>query len=296
MTGAGSALPVAYTTENDFMGDIATGPTFRAPGIEPQVEELDLQRQLERIRQPDSPMPLTSLMQNLEGAVSVSFYLTDDNWHELVFGDDGMIGAGLRPSARWYFGVDLVDQTVNRVTLGTVVTQVQIQYQQDQSVRVTLTMLYGDETGEADEFDPTAVEKPAKADIFASHSTSLDIDGAAIETYLQSASLTLPNLARFRRGAGIHPVDAVPGAVEPELSTNATFTETDRLDIAYGNDTPAAMLDEVDATLEFTNDQDTTIGYDVSAKPNNYPWNDLVQGDADLSEDITWHVSSLEAV
>ncbi|AFZ74564.1 phage tail tube protein [Natronobacterium gregoryi] len=303
MTGAGSALPVAFAMEDEFMGGLKEEdgePTFVEPGIDPQVEELDLQRQLERVRRPDDPIPLTSLAQNLEGAASVSFVLTDDNWHDLVF-EDGLIEKGLRPSARWHFGVDLIEGTVERITLGTVVTQVQIQYQQDQNVRVTLTMLYGDEVGgdsdEANEFDPTDVERPAKSDVFASHSTSLEIDDAAVETYLQSAGLTISNLARFRRGAGFHPVDAVPGAVEPDLSTNATFTESDRRDIAYGGSTPATMLDEIDATLEFDRDDGSDpIAYDLEVKPDNYAWNDLVQADTDLGEDINWHVSHVEAV
>ncbi|WP_265112281.1 phage tail tube protein [Halosolutus halophilus] len=304
MTGAGSALPVAFAIEETFMGAIVDqdsdgNPEFYVPGYNPTVEELDLQRELQRIREPDSAFPLTSLTQTIEGAVSVSFDLATDTWHDLVFSNN-TIEPGLRPSGRWYFGVDLASETPQRVTLGTIVTQVQIQYQQGQNVRVSLTMLYADEADEtsteAGEFSATDVQKPSASDVYAHHGTTLTIDASTVETYLQSADLTISNIARFREGASVRPVDAVTDAVEPSLSTNATFTETSRRDLAYGGSTPASQLSEVDATLDFTNDAGTTIGYSLSLKPENYAWNDLVEAETDLSDDINWHVSDVQVV
>jgi hypothetical protein len=117
---------------------------------------------------------------------------------------------------------------------------------------------------------------------------------------MQSATLSLTGLARFRRGQSRHPYDAVIGAIEPSFSTDATFTERDQLALAVDDtagDTAGASepVGKVPASLSFSNGQGTSIAYDlIDCQPNSYSWSDLIAADTDLSEPIDYHVADVE--
>jgi len=293
MTGAGSAT-VAYTVEDSFGDGPSADPTWRQPFIDVTVGDLSVEQALERNRQPDDPTPAGSREGNWEGAASVSGTLCDDNWHEIVFADGGTAlphSTMEAPSAAWYFAVELPDGTTeSRTPTGAIVTEATINYEQGSDVTVELTILYGFEP--TDIAAPGTIGQPSESDAFSWHGTTFDVDGMG-QSLLQSSTLSLAGLARFRRGQGRHPYDAVVDAIEPSLSSDATFTERDQLAMAVDDVDDA--VGKAPATLSFENGQGTTIGYNLSeVQPTSYGWSDLVTADTDLSEPIDYHVADVE--
>jgi len=299
MTGAGSA-DVAYALETEYLGSLEDSdgdgnPEYYQPGKNITVSEASLQNALTRIRDPDDPEPLTSIAQNFEGALNVSFTLAEDNWHDLVFNDGTNTGfvAGRMPSSSWFLGVDYLNGTTERVAEGAVVTEATINYQQGSNVTVDLTLIYGDESKNAS-ITPSNIQKAPGSDVYAFHGASLTVDTVGQGERLQSATLSIPTGARFHRGADRHPVDAVIGNVDASLSSDAIFTGPDQLELAYGGASPSSAISATTASLTFTNGAGTTIGYDLSGvKPNSYNWSDLVSGDSDLTEPIDYHVNGV---
>ncbi len=291
MTGAGSAT-VAYVLEDDFGDGPGEGEDWIQPGIDITIGDLSVEKALQRRRNPDDPRPVGSGKGDWEGAISVSFTKTDDNFHDLVFADDGTAlpdaPTGV-PSAAWYFGVDLVDGDDERTPTGAVVVDAQVNYNQGEDVTVDLTIVYGDEPDDIDA--PDTIQQPDDDDAYVSHGTDLDVDGVS-QTLLQTATLSLSNLARFRRGPEIKPYDAVTGAIEPSFTSDATYTERDQLDIAV---TGEVELEKVDGTFTVENAKGETTAYELKdMQPSNYSWSDLVNPDADLSEPIDYHVRTVE--
>lgn len=292
MPGAGSAT-VAFAMEPEYLGD-PVDPTYYQPGKDIEVTELSLQNALQRVYDPSSPEPLESLVGNLEGAVSVTFTLTNDNWHEAVFNDGGTaFTSGRMPSSRWYFGVDYLDGTTERVAKGAVVTEATISYQQGERVTASLTLIYGDEAQE-ESITPADIEKAGEGAVHNFSGADLDVDAVG-QSKLQSADLSISTNARFHRGTQRQPLDATIGGVETTLSTDAIYSGPTQMDIAYGGATPADSLDAVDASLSFENSLAETIPYSLSGlKPDTYGWADLVNADTDLTESVQYHVSSVE--
>lgn len=297
MTGAGSAT-VAWTPEEALGDGPGVDPTWRG-FIDVAVNDLSIDQALERSRYPDDPTPARSRARDFEGALGVSFALAGEDWHELVFADGGTAlpnSPMAVPSSTWYLGVDLPDSTTDaRTPTGVIVTGADVQFQRPDDVRVDLTMLYGFEPEDVDA--PEAVEQPDKDAVYSYHGTHLDVDGTS-QSLMDTATLSLNNLARFRRGQSRHPFDAVTGAIEPSLSTDATYTESDQRDVAYGSTSAGGieMIDQVNAELSFENGLGEEIGYDMSGvQPTNYTWSDLV-GDTDLGEPVDYHVADVEVV
>lgn len=304
MTGAGSAT-VAYALEDSYGGPLTDSdgdstPDWYQPGVNISISEgPTIEHALERVRHPDDPTPAGSREGNFEGTINISFTLTDDNFHDLVFADGGTALPHeplTAPSATWYFGVDLPDgTTVPRMATGTIVPEATINYEQGSDVTVDLTMLYGDEPDDVTVPSAADIQQPSDEDVFSWHGTRLQVD-AASQSLLQSATLSLTGLARFRRGQSRHPFDAVVDSIEPALSADATFTEREQLDLAYGGGTsPQETVGKIDGTLTFENGQGTSIGYNLTGlQPTTYSWSELVSGENDLSEPIDYHVTDVE--
>lgn len=299
MTGAGSAT-VAYAVEDSY-GSLPTSPTWRQPGIDVTVSDLTVDQALERSRQPDDPTPAGSREGNWEGALGLSWTLTDANFHELVFaGGSGTLPSGptRAPSATWYLATDLPDGTTeSRTPTGAVVQDASISYQQGDDVTVELTILYGDEPDTVTAPADADIQQPAEGDAYSWHGASFSVDGVN-QPLMQSATLSLSGLARFRRGQDRHPYDAVVDAIEPSFSTDAIFTERDQLALAV-DDVDSGSYEEVGAVAgEFAleNGAGDTITYTLSGlQPTSYAWSDLVAPDADLSEPIDYHVADVSA-
>ena len=300
MPGAGSAN-VAFTPEPEFGAGPGTDPTWTQPGIDISVTDLTVEQALERSRHPDSPLPQGSRPRDFEGGIGIEFTLTDANWHDLVFADGGTalpVEGVTAPSSAWYFATTLPDGTTEpRTPTGTVITDAEVLYERASDIRVSLTGIYGFEPDDITAPADGAIQQPSDEDAFSYHGASFSVDGLN-QPLMQSATISLTGLARFRRGQSRHPYNAVTGAIEPAFSTDAIFTERDQL---------AAAVDDVDANnyeqigkvpgeLSFENGQGDTIEYALSdLQPTSYGWANLVAADTDLSEPIDYHVSMVEA-
>ncbi|GAA1280096.1 hypothetical protein GCM10009646_78850 [Streptomyces aureus] len=300
MTGAGSAT-VAYTVEDEFGEGPGTDPTWRQPFIDISVGSLPVEQALERSRQPDDPTPAGSRPGNWEGALDITGTLTDAHWHDLAFADGGTALPNepmMAPSATWYLGVTLPDGSDEpRTPTGAIVPSASVNIEQGQDTTVDLTILYGFEPDEDDrDFDlPSTIEQPSDEDAYAWHGASFEVDGMG-QSLMQSATLDLSGLARFRRGMSRHPHSAVVDAIEPSFTTDATFTERDQLALAVDDTQDDGVVGKVPATVSLENGQGETIEYSLEdCQPNSYDWNNLVAPDDDLSEPISYHVADVEA-
>lgn len=297
MTGAGSAT-VAYALEQDYAGSLVDSdtdgnPEYYQPGKNITVGDASLENALQRVRDPDSAESVGSLAQNFEGALSVEFDLAGSNWHDLVFNDGGTgFTSGVMPSSTWFLGVDYMGGTSERALSGAVVTDAAVSYEQGAPIGISLTLIYGNEEKDV-AITPSNIQRPTESDVYMFHGAELTVD-AAVQAKLQSAELSIPTGARFHRGADRHPLAAVIGAVEPELTTTAIYEGPEQADLAYGGSTPASMLSSVNGSLALTNGTGSTITYNLTGmKPNSYNWASLVDAENDLTEPVTYYVDSV---
>ena len=303
MTGAGSAT-VAYAMEQSYGGALVDSdsdgtPEWFQPGIDISITDLTVEQALERSRHPNNPLPAGSREGNFEGGLGVEFTMTDANFHDLVFADGGTAlptSPMAAPSSTWYLAVQLPDGTTeSRTPTGAVVTDAEISYEQGNDVRVTLTLIYGDEPDNVTAPAAGDIQQPSVADVYSWHGTSFTVDTVG-QALMQSSTISLSGLARFRRGQSRHPNDAVADAIEPSFSSDAVFTERDQLALAVdGVDSGSyEQVGKVAGSVTFENGQGSTIEYAMEGlQPTTYSWSDLVAADTDLSEPIDYHVTNV---
>jgi len=300
MTGAGSAR-VAFALEDTFR--TLDTPSWIQPGENISVGSASLENALQRARQPDDPRPDGSYAGNVEGAYNVSFALTDTQFHDLIFPDGTALAstASLAPSATWYIESELPDGTTQRRFLaGACVESVSISYNQGEAVTVDLTIIYADEPEVGGEHGTAPADgdiaQPTKDDIATFSGVSLDINGVAVDK-LQSASLDISGMARFRRGPSRFAVDAVVGAYEPTLSVEAILSSDQNRTLAYGSSTAAAPLDTIDestGSFAIENRNGNVATYTLSGlQPNTFDYADLVSPDADVTDPTDFQVKDV---
>jgi hypothetical protein len=295
MPGAGSA-EVAFRVESGFNSPGAGD--WIQPGMDITVTP-DIDNELTRNRQPDDPTPARSRTGNFVGTVDVSFTLTDSEWHALIPDSSGSLSgaSGIVPTAEWYFDVDALNSsgtgTFNQslTTAGTAVTDATVNYQEGEVVTVDLTLAFGHLSDQT----PGTIVSPAAADVFTHHGVSLSVDTVSASA-LQTMSLSLNSLARRVDDQSRNAFSMVAGAMSPELSADAIFTEADQLKQALGGST-TSIADRVSGsggTITLENGNGDTITYALSdVQPTSYAWNDLVNPDTDLTESIQYHVSDV---
>jgi hypothetical protein len=298
MTGAGSAI-AAYTLESELGAGPSADPTWIQPGIDMVVNDLTVEQALERSRQPNSPLPQGSRPRDFEGGIGLEWTLTDANWHDLVFADGGtaLPTEPMRaPSSTWYFATKLPDGTTEpRTPTGTIITDAEASYTRNSDIRISLTGLYGFEPDDVTAPAEADIQQPSDEDAFSYHGASFSVDGLN-QPLMQSATISLTGLARFRRGQGRHPYDAVTGAIEPSFSTDAIFTERDQLAAAVDDvdNSDYEQIGKVPGVVTFENGKGDTIEYALDdLQPTSYSWADLVAADTDLTEPIDWHVTNV---
>jgi len=287
MTGSGSSR-VAFSLEDSYR-TLPDVPSWTQPGLDVSVGSASLENALQRSRQPDDPRPAGSREGNLQGALNVSFSLTDTNYHELVFANgsnDGLATeASLAPSATWYIEGQLPDGSEERFLEGASVESWSINYAQGERVTVDLTIVYGNELDPADADAPDVpsdISQPTKSDIIMWHGFDLDFNTANVAK-LQSASIDIGGMARPRRDQSRFISDMVVGAYEPTLSFEAILGDTERRELAYGSSGATSPSEDTIADQTAT----VTLGSlgDLSlegVQPNTYDWQQLVD-----SEDTT---------
>lgn len=295
MTGAGSGA-VAFTTESSFLTEV-TDPTYRHPGHDPVVQDLELQRALERQRKPGQVFADESVAGNLEGAFAIEFTLDPDQQehvHDIVFNSTApyALVPGRASTSRWYTGVDYIGGTAERVLLGCAPLDYTVRYTQGGSIRVEVAFLYADEEFNAT-LSPSNIDEATGAP-GRWHGMDLTL-GGTLQSNENSVTLSLSNLSRFQRGSQKRPVEAVVGAAQADLSVDTTITEADQLELAYGGGGQTATsktMDSVAGSLELSAAGSTVTTYTLDAlTPDRYAWGDLLNDEADTAERIDFYVT-----
>ncbi|MFC7253712.1 phage tail tube protein [Haloplanus litoreus] len=246
-----------------------------------------------------TPSSLSSVKQNFEGAVAVEAVVSADvhgDVQDLVFNDSGTGFVSGRPaSGRIFAGIDYLDGTAERELIGCIPVDYSVTYEQGGMTTYSLSMLYADEQ-EATSITPTGVTQVTDGSSVPFHGTTLTIDAADV-TKLQSATLSISNIARFQRGGETTPVDAVIAAPETTLEASAIFTGPEtRLDLAYGGGSvnePQDQLSSVTGSFSLTSKGGASVTtYDLpKLKPDSYQWADLIDAETDLTDPTTFHVN-----
>lgn len=299
MTGAGSAQ-VCYAVEDSY-NSLPGSPTWKQPGLDIEVGTASWENALMRARHPDSPLPQGSRKGNQEGAYNITFSQDkDQDIHELIFPKSSNTqlasGADTVPSATWYLSADAIDQTEERFLAGASVESVTWNYNQGQKNTIDLTVIYGyePEVGGSHGNAPAAISQPAKDDIVMWSDTDFQISGASV-TKLQTLSLTISGLSRFRRGQQQGPVDAVVGAYEPTMTVEAILSDNTQQQLAYGSSTavePLSTIDETDCTLIFDPASNLNV---LGVQPNSFDWAQLVS-EEDVMDPTEYHVKNVSVV
>ena len=301
MTGAGSA-EVAFADEDSF-ATLPGVPTWYQPGEDIQVTDYTLVRNLQRKRKPDDPRPTGSREGNREVAFSISFSLTDTNWHDMAFanGGTGLAQSGsLAPTASWYLKSDTLPGTEERFIQGGAVESFTVNYNQGEDITVDLMIIGGREYDAGDGSAPSVpgtINQPSKDDIATFAGASFDLNGSQLSTKLQSFNFTVSGAARFRRGQQQEAVDAVVGAYEPSFNVTAILEDSTQRELAYGTSGTTAPQDTVDTssgTITIDNPAGTLTTYSlVDLQPTNYEWADLVSADTDITEPTEYHATDI---
>lgn len=289
-------VDVAFRAESAYLDPDEEG-TWYQPGKNISVTELNLDNQLEALRDPNNPVPIDRLEGNFEGALGINCTLAGDPippWHDLVFAGDGALpsSGGRAPSAEWAIGLDYIGGTIERTAQGATVTEASLEWNNGQAWTVDLTLLYGNESKD-DEFTPTEVETLGSEKTYNHAATDIQIDSVGVEG-LSSFTLNLSELARLRQGLGRHPYEAVIGPINPTVDVQADFTDESpsHLELAYGDASePADDVGAAPITVDATNKDGDELGYAIDeAKPATYGWDELVEPDADEQENITFEI------
>ena len=301
MTGAGSAT-VAFGKEVSLGGSLVDSdgdgnPEYYKWGRNASITELELSNALQRMREGDQVESVSSVAQNLEGAVSVEATVSadvHDHVHDVVFNDAGSgFTSGLAASARTYAGVDYIGGTAERELLGCIPLEFSLSYEQGGMVTYSLSMGYVDEKKNTS-ITPSSITGPTDGNDVPFHGFTLSVDGAAVAK-LQSAELTISNVARYQWGNQRTPIDAVIAAPEASLNANAIFEGPDRLELAYGGTGSSATQDSLTAvagSVDISVAGANVATYDLpQLKPDSYAWNDLINADNDLTDQTTFHVN-----
>jgi len=305
MTGAGSATQLVFGKEQSVLGALGDSdsdgdPEYWAFGRDPSVTELDLDRQLARLRDGMSAEAVESIAGKIDGAVGIEAAVSADvhaDVHDIIFNDDGTGFTPGRPAfSRIFTGVHHLDGTVNRELRGCIPLEYTLSYDEDtETVNYTLNMGYADEPESPASIDSGNITEPSTGTTAAFHGFSLTVDGAAVEK-LSTAELSITNIARYHHGNSTTPVDATIADPTVELTTDATFTSQseDRLNLTYGGANASSIQDRMDAVTGEAGvagaSGDITTYTLPRLKPNNQSWENVLNTD-DTSDSTTYHVN-----
>ncbi|NHN40539.1 hypothetical protein G9C85_02655 [Halorubellus sp. JP-L1] len=301
MTGAGSAS-LAFALEQSFLGDLrdedSDGNTdYYKFGRNPQLDELDLDRQLERLVEDGVVESVDSIAGKVDGAVGVTAVVSKDTFGEVldwVFNDGGTAFTdGLAQTGRIFAGVDYIGGTCERELEGVTPVDFEIAYDdENNTVTYSVSFLYADESNDST-IDPTSITGPTDGNDVPFHGFSLDIDGTTVSK-LSTTTLSISNISRYQWGASEIAEEAVMARPESTLDATAIFSGPSRLELAYGgsgSSSPQASMSSVTGTVTLS-----VGGSDVATfslpklKPATYSWSDLI-GEADLTDPTTFHVN-----
>jgi hypothetical protein len=308
MTGAGTTS-VVWTREDSY-GTLPTGPTYVYPGRDVQVSSLELRNALQRSRLPDDNEAIEAVAQQLEGAYEIEYdlchpwALTDVFVSEHTDSDsDGVLewsmGAGQMPTSRWYIGVDVGSSTCERELKGAATTSLQVQISDGSNVRVSQTIVYGDEEKNSS-MTPGSIEGGDQSP-YVYHGGSLTVDGTT-QKKMQEATLEITNNGSLDRGWNRKAIDAVAGDAEYNLSASKIVDDSlsSNVTLAYGNSTAPVStsgIDGVSGELPLTRGDGDEITLSLTGvRPDTYGWDNIPpSGDERVQESIQFFVDVVTA-
>jgi hypothetical protein len=296
MPGAGSGN-LAFGKESSFKGSLQGNPDYWEFGRDPELTELSLDNQLERLRQDGNVESVESIKTQFEGAVGVSAVISTDTFTDvldLVFNSGGTSFQSGRPnSAKIYAGVDYLGGTTERELVGCIPTDATlVNYTGDGTATFDISFLYATENKSAS-ITPSNVTSVSAGTSAPFHAVTVDIDNTTVSK-LQSAELSISGISRFQRGADPEPVDAVIAEPQTELTTEAIYEGASRLEIALGAanaSSPQDSLVSVSGNVDVTVDGTTAATFDPgNLKVATEAWNNALSTD-DTTESLTFNAS-----
>lgn len=298
--GAGAANPVVWSPETDFLAGTATDNTYYEVGTNPAVNTGELTNDLLKIVAPDDPEAQRQLAGQLEGQLSVSFILHNDEHHRLFAGSGATgFGSGDVTTAEWYLSFENQNGTVKeRQIKGWAPATYTVEYNGGDPVRVTLDGPYADEELN-DTQTPTEADTVSTTDEVPFHGISFNVDGLSVDL-LQSLRLEVQNITRLIPGATRTYAGVERGAVETTLDHTAVYHSSSpgRTELAYGSagaTSPEDFVGGVPATLGFDGQGGTVATYDLAgATPESVEWSDLVNPDESITQPVTYQVNTFE--
>lgn len=301
MTGAGTGT--CYFADEDSFKTLPGTPTWYEPGEDITIDDLTLQRNLNRKRKPDDPRPQGSRAGNREVSFSLSWSLTDTNWHNMALagGGTGLATEGmLAPTASWYVSSNTLSQVEEGFIQGGAVESWNLDYNQGEDVTVSANIIGATWIDAADASAPAVPSspvRPSKDDIVTFAGADFNLNGSQLSTKLQSFSFEVSNAARFRRGQQQEPVDAVVGAYEPTFSVTAALEDSTQRELAYGTSGATAPQDTVDSSsgeITLENPSGNLVTYNLAnLQPTDYGWESLLSADDDTTDPTTYHATDI---
>jgi hypothetical protein len=299
LAGSGSL----YYAHEDTFKTLPGTPTWYEPGEEISIDNFTLQRNLDRKRKPDDPRPQGSRAGNREVALSLSWALTDTNWHDMALpaGGTGLATSGsLAPTATWYASVDTLPGTEEGFIQGGAVESWSLEYNQGESVTVSVTIIGATWIDAADADAPAVPSspvRPSKDDIVNFQGADFNLNGSQLSTKLQSFSFEVSGAAQFRRGQQQEPVDAVVGAYEPSFSVTATLEDSTQRELAYGTSGATSPQDTVDSSsgeITLANPNGSLVTYSLAnLQPTETSWESLLSAEENTSDPTTYHATDI---
>lgn len=308
MTGSGTTS-VVWTREDSY-NSLSADPTYLYPGRDVTVNTLELRNALQRSRLPDDNEAIEAIAQQLEGALELEYdlvhpwMLTDAFVSEHTDSDsDGVLewamGSGQMPTSRWYIGVDVKGSVCEREIKGAATTQLQIQISEGSNVRVSQTIVYGDEE-KATSMTPGSIEGGDQSP-YVYHGGSLTVDGTT-QKKMQEATLDLTNNGSLDRGWNRKAIDAIAGDSEYSLSASKIVDDSLSSNVthAYGNSTAPVStsgIDGVTGEIPLTRGDGDQITLSLSGvRPDTYGWDNIPpSSDERVQESIQFFVDVVTA-
>ena len=301
MTRAGAGN-LAFGKTDGLLGSLQTADTYYELGKDPQFDDdPSLDRDLEQIRMPNEVFHSESVEGNIEGAFGINFIPTADrigDVHDILYNNAGGSGdvltSGEPATSRFYVGVDFIAGTAERVLKGVIPLGVDLNYNQGESTRYSVTFGYANEEY-GTSITPSGVNE-ATGETVQFHSTSLTLDGT-VQSKEQSFTLSIEDMSAFHYGSDAVAEGATVAGPQTSLDVTAIITETDQLELAYGGSgqtTTSNRMTAVDGTITLDAGGNTVATYNLSdMKPEGMTWQDVINGDEDVTENYTMQVNGV---
>jgi len=281
----------------------SASPSWTQPGLDIEVQSLTIDNQPVRNRQPDQTSSIGSRVTNFESELSVSWTMTDTEWHALL----PLTSSSLRGDHRLastvqiYLNLDAFDSGLSQFSQafvfgGCALTSADIQYNEGELITVDATIGLGEAISDP---NPSSITQPSEGEVYAGHDgTTIKVDGVT-QNGARSATLSMPNLAYRSGEASRTPRKwAVAGDMELEFTMSTEFTEVDQLEAAVGDGDVTSVADYFspfsNTTFELSNGQGTTTTYTLSdLTPATGELTQVADPSDDALEDLTYHVGDV---